>query len=181
MIRRLRCGPSHLEKSHRPATQPPKPSVTSAWARGSIPGVFRFSSALSMRQTVLKHAAPPLAQGAFPALFSARLKPSRTTRSPMPGGGVPPPIPSEISLAHTDVLFLDELPVFQRSTLEMPRQPLEDGKVTISCSAGKITSPGSMILVSATSPCSFLNSCQFAYYLHFYRRYVSYNPREYHA
>jgi magnesium chelatase family protein len=119
-----------------------------------LPGVLpELSFGESMEVTRI-HSVAGLAAGA--ALSSAR--PFRaphhsTTPAGLVGGGSGMPRPGELSLAHRGVLFLDELPEFSRQTLEVLRQPLESGSVTLSRAWGAVRFPSSAQVVAAMNPC----------------------------
>jgi magnesium chelatase family protein len=119
-----------------------------------IPGIMPRPSLEEYLEILRIHsAAGQTMQGGLQFLQRPARAPHHTISDVGLLGGGAIPGPGEISLAHHGVLFLDELPEFQRSALEVLRQPLEDGQVTISRSAGKVTLPCNFMLVAAMNPC----------------------------
>ena len=119
-----------------------------------VPGIMPRPSLDEYLEILRIHsAAGQTLNGSAPYLERPSRAPHHTISDVGLLGGGTIPGPGEISLAHHGVLFLDELPEFKRSALEVLRQPLEDGQVTISRSAGKITLPCNFMLVAAMNPC----------------------------
>ncbi|MEF9427257.1 MAG: YifB family Mg chelatase-like AAA ATPase [Candidatus Mariimomonas ferrooxydans] len=105
-------------------------------------------------QTTRIHSVMGLIRAGQPLLATRPFRAPHHTLSDvaMVGGGQIPK-PGEVSLSHNGVLFLDELPEFKRNVLEVLRQPIEDGSVTISRAISSITYPASIMLVCAMNPC----------------------------
>ena len=118
-----------------------------------IPGVMPEPEIAEFLEILQIQSAAGVTREAHPAKVRPFRAPHHTISDVGLLGGGSIPGPGEISLAHNGVLFMDELPEFKRSALEVLRQPLEDGYVTISRSAGKVTLPCNFMLVAAMNPC----------------------------
>jgi magnesium chelatase family protein len=120
---------------------------------------------MSEHEALEAAAVQSLAAGAFrPEHFGTRpvRTPHHTASAIALVGGGSPPRPGEISLAHRGVLFLDELPEFSRHVLEVLREPMESGRITISRAARQSEFPAAFQLVAAMNPCPCGNRGHYA-------------------
>lgn len=119
-----------------------------------IPSILPPMSFAEALETTAIHSVCGLLREGSPFLIHRPFRAPHHTISP-PGlvGGSTNPRPGEVSLAHNGVLFLDELPEFQRHVLEVLRQPLEDGEITISRASRSLTFPAKFMLAAAMNPC----------------------------
>ena len=119
-----------------------------------LPGILPDMSREEMLESTEIHSVAGLTSSARPivALRPFRSPHHTVSAAGLAGGGTIPK-PGEISLAHNGVLFLDELPEFRSDALEVLRQPLEDGQVTVSRVAGTVSYPSRFMLVCAMNPC----------------------------
>ena len=119
-----------------------------------LPGILPDMSREEMTEATEIHSVAGKTDERMPIVTMRPFRsPHHTVSSVALSGGGGMPRPGEISLAHTGVLFLDELPEFTRDALEVLRQPLEDGRVTISRASGSYTYPSRFMLVCAMNPC----------------------------
>jgi magnesium chelatase family protein len=119
-----------------------------------IPSVLPDMTFEEALQTTRIHSVMGLLREGRPLLATRPFRaPHHTVSDVAMVGGGQIPKPGEVSLSHNGVLFLDELPEFKRNVLEVLRQPIEDGAVTISRATTSITYPASIMLVCAMNPC----------------------------
>ena len=119
-----------------------------------LPSILPDMTRQESLQTTEIYSVAGMTQASHPLVTERPFRtPHHTASSVSLSGGGAIPRPGEISLAHNGVLFLDELPEFDKSALETLRQPLEDGIVTITRAAGTLTLPSRFMLVCAMNPC----------------------------
>lgn len=130
------------------------PGAGKSMLASRLPSILPAMRREEMLETTEIHSVAGLTGAESPLVTTRPFRaPHHTISGPGLSGGGSNPRPGEISLAHNGVLFLDELPEFNRSTLEVLRQPLENGEVTISRAAGTETFPSRFMLICAMNPC----------------------------
>ena len=119
-----------------------------------LPSILPDMTRQESLQTTEIYSVAGLTEPSHPLVTHRPFRSPHHTASPVSlSGGGTVPRPGEISLAHNGILFLDELPEFDKAALETLRQPLEDGVVTITRASGSLTLPSRFMLVCAMKPC----------------------------
>lgn len=119
-----------------------------------LPGILPDMTREEMIETTQIHSVAGLTSRSCPVISARPFRsPHHTVSATAMSGGGSNPRPGEISLAHNGVLFLDEFPEFPNSVLEVLRQPMEDGQVTVSRVSGTVTFPSRFTLLAAMNPC----------------------------
>ncbi len=130
------------------------PGAGKSFLSRRIPGILPDMTAEEMLETTRIHSAAGLLKSTAGLMTRRPFRaPHHTASHVALVGGGPIPRPGEITLAHNGVLFLDELPEFQRNVLESLRQPLEDHAVSVSRARRSLVFPARFLLVAAMNPC----------------------------
>ena len=145
------CAPKELRVLRRQMHSPGTGKTMLAQRMPSILPDLSFDEALEVTKI---HSIAGLLPKDQPLILNRPFRsPHHTISSAGLSGGGSTPKPGELSLAHNGILFLDELPEFRRDSLEVLRQPLEDGNVTISRVNATLTYPCNIMLIASMNPC----------------------------